>query len=181
MIQYQCALTDDDYIDFNLYTLRKNPAYKRALLLCRFMAPAMLLLLLVVNIINRYDGIGILAAMYGVAAVIWAFAVKPLYDFICVRNIKSQLKRSQSLYTPEYTLYFNEDHILDISPQQETKVFYEKIERVSVHRGSVYIYPTSVSAMILPAAVFSTEEDRERLLSFLTQRRSDLQIERSKS
>lgn len=180
MLQYHCTLTDDEYIDFNLFTLRSNPAYKRALLLCRMMVPAMLFLLLLLNIINKYDGIVIFAVMYGVAALIWVFAVKPLYDFITLRNIKSQLKHSRSLYTPEYTLYFNEDHILDISPQQETKVFYEKIERVCVNRGAVYIYPTSVSAMILPAAVFPADADRDRLLSFLAQRRSDLQIERSK-
>ena len=181
MFQYQCSLTDDDFIVFNLYTLRNNPSYKRSLLLCRLILPAAFLLILLLNLLSHKEGLPIQAGIYVIVSAIWIFAVKPLFDHITVRNLKSQLKRSRSMYTPEYSVSFQEDYLLEISPQQETKVFYDKLERIAVHMGAVYIYPTSLSAFILPSAVFETEADRERLLAFLSERRNDLQIERGKS
>ena len=180
MLQYQCRLSESDYIDFNLYTLRFNPAYKRSLLLVRLILPAMFLLFTVFNFFSRREDVVALAIVYAVVTLIWEIAVKPLYVFIMLRNIKTQLKHSNSLYEPEYTLIFNDDHILEITPQQESKISYDKIERIAVNMGAVYIYPNSVTAMLLPAPLFPLDADRERLLSFLQARCRDLTVEAKK-
>ena len=178
MLQYQCRISEQDYIDFNLFTLRGNPAYKRAMLLVRLILPAMFLVITAYSLAVKREGVLVQTVIYGIAILIWELTVKRLYDFITLRTIKTQLKNGGSLYAPEYTVIFGEDHILEITPQTESRVSYEKIERIAVHMGSVYIYPTSVTAMILPAAVFAAEADRERLLGFLAQRRGALQKER---
>jgi hypothetical protein len=178
MLQYQCRLSEQDYIDFNLFTVHSNPAYKRAILLVRLILPAMFLVLTAFSLAAKREGVLIQTVIYAVVILIWELLVKRLYDFITLRTIKTQLKNSGSLYAPEYTLSFNEDHILESTQQTESRVSYEKLERIAVHMGAVYVYPTSVTAMIIPAAQFPAEADRERLLAFLGQRRGDLQIER---
>ena len=178
MFSYQCRLSEKDYIDFNLFTLRGNPAYKRSMLLIRLIVPVMFAAVTAINLIDKQEGILFQVVFAGVITLIWELTAKPLYDHITLNTIKTQLKHGGSLYAPEYMLVFHEDHIIESLPQQESRVGYEKIERIAVHIGAVYVYTNSVTAMILPSAVFSTDADREALLGFLTQRRGDLTIER---
>ena len=179
MFTYQCRLSEKDYIDFNLFTLRGNPAYKRSMLLIRLVVPVMFAAVTAINLLDKQEGILFKVVFAAVITLIWELIAKPLYDHITLRTIKTQLKHGGSLYTREYTLTFDEDCLTDTAPEQETKLYYGKIERIAVHMGAVYVYPTSVTAMILPAAVFPTEADREALLGFLAQKRGDLTIERN--
>ena len=177
MKQFACTLTERDYMDFNQYTLSHMAVYKRSLLFLRLLVPLGLLALFIISVVRRPDlalGSGV---FYALIAIVWFFAVKPLYKLTMRLTVKSQLKHGDSLYAPEFTLVFNADHMLEITPQEESKISYDKIVRIAENRGAVYIYTTSVSGIPITAPVFSSDDQREELIRFLQSKRSDLKVE----
>jgi|GEM_PF-5601607 len=178
MIKYDFHVTQQDYIDFNMYTVKHNPALKRTTLLLRLTLPFMLALLYLLVGIKEPETRLSNGIFYLILSVIWFFTIKPLYNAIMKRTVKRQLKQSSHLYTPEGTLTFDDDDFTEITPQQETKYAYERIEGIAQNGGSVYIYLSSLTAILIPSSVFVNEDDRAKLLNMLRQKRPEITVEK---
>ena len=176
MLRYDFHVTEKDYIDFNLHAVKHNVSHKKQLITLRVLLPAMLAVLyLLIGIKNPETRLAT-GITYLIIAVIWEIVFYPVFTLIVRLNLKSQIKHGSHLYTPDATLIFGENDFSEITPDEELKYTYERIESMAENKGAMYLYLSSLTAIIIPSSAFASSAEREKLIAFLLQKRPELKV-----
>ena len=179
MFTVNYTVSEQDYLDFNLYAVNHNPQQKKTMLLLRLVLPLLLCFVLVLPVVVNHDYQNIIprAVVYLMISLIWFFLVKPLFTALMKNNVRSQMKKSRSLYSPQGTLYFADDAIRDVSADVTTEIRYEKIEKIVVQNNCIYLFYSPITAILIPFASFSSDAQRDVIMAFLKETRPDLSVE----
>lgn len=168
MYKYNITLNDDDYLQFNQYSLLNSRSGKRVLMRYRLLAPLLYFSIIVITLTDA-DFYTILSETITMAilSIIWIVVCKRVLLLSSKMSIKRKRKEGELPYNREAKLIFDDEYIYDITPDSETRRKYSSIEKVCEAEKAIYIYINSSRGYILPLTAFSEEAEKQKFLQFL--------------
>ena len=168
-MEFQFYITEEDYLAFNQYSLLNSTSGKRTLLLFRLCMPTIFLLLIVASIILEDNVMFLL--FQTIIAIILSVVCVVISKRILLQSVKGTIKnykKDGKLPYPETgKLIFGEEGITEITTDMENRKNYSRIEKVCVTSKGLYLFFNCSEACILTDSCFSSQEEKEQLLSFL--------------
>ena len=152
------TLKDEDYVQFNIYHSTHAPSQRRTQLLFRFVAPALLVLILMHGGRWQEWRFGIAVGIYVLWTVVWPY----FHRFACRRIVRRMMKDGRgNEFVGDFSLELAEGILRETGNSRTTEVTYDRIERIA-HDGDLhYIYIGSISACIVPESAFKDEREKE--------------------
>ncbi|MDO4711866.1 MAG: YcxB family protein [Peptostreptococcaceae bacterium] len=165
-------LTEQDYIDFNLDYFDTSPAMRSSHNKSRFAGTLMFFAL--PPVLGRITKIPFWYWMttLGITGVIWSAYFPRMMKKIYTKQIRKVLREQKSYFIGKKILELKEDGIFTKGDDGESLVNYASISKLREKDGTIYLYNSPVSAIIIPARTFASAEERE---GFLAQIRPRLQ------
>lgn len=165
-MEFQFCITEEDYLAFNQYALLNSTAGKRSLLIYRLCLPAIFLLLVLFSIMMDEDLWFIFVQI--ILSIIFSFLFILFSKRILLNSVKGTVKnykKDGKLPYPETgKVIFGEE---GITTDMENRKNYSQIEKVCVTSKGLYLFFNCSEACILTDSCFSSQEEKEQLLSFL--------------
>lgn len=170
-------LTEQDYLDFNMFTVKNYKFYKTKIKLFR-------VIFTIVPIGTGlvcwlFDGIkrsradfmvGLFVAMTLLSILFWLVFPK-FFDILMLRNAKKILfKEGKNNILGERTLFFEEDKIQTLTEYEESSIHYGAITQIKQSEKAIYLYTAPAMAMILPIRVFADEVEKQEFINFINTR-----------
>lgn len=166
-MKLQYHLTEQDYIDFNLNFFQNSPTMKKSVLKGRIAAPIIFVIapFLVPSSSSLNPTIG--KIIFFTMAVLWGAFYPAMIKKGFVRNIHKTLQEKSNNFLGDKTLELTPGGILTKGSHEEVLTAYDSIIDVQESGESVYLYTSSVSAIIISPSAFNTKESRQEFLSSL--------------
>ena len=143
-------LTEEDYLEFNMFHVKNLKAVKRTLNLQRFLTP--IFFIIASFVLSKVGSMSFLEVFitFLVVSIIWViFYPRYFYSYV-IRNTKKMIKEGKNDgLLGEHYMVLSEDGIIDSTSNGETKVTWSGINTLSEDRQNIYLYNSSVSAYIL--------------------------------
>lgn len=174
-LQLHCTNTEETYLAFNYFHALESNDGQKQLRKTRFLFVGLMSLMIVLFLVIM--GVTTTFAVYAIALACFTLVYALCLKKVVKRNIDLTVKRLKKLgklpITPEFTLEFYEDRLVEISPGKRVEESYSAIERVCWVKGRfVLLYNSSASAYIIPEHQI---EDLTAFLEFLTQTFSEVE------
>lgn len=162
--------TEQDYIDFNMHYYETSPTMRRSLnksriagtLIC-FMMP------FVAKDFGRVPFPYLMGGL-GIMGILWFFFFPSRLQKLYLKQIKKMLQEKPNTFFGPKTLELRDDGIMVKGDAQESLNTYSSISQMYEHKGSIYLYNSAVSALIIPASAFSSSSERQAFLDALRPR-----------
>ncbi|MDR0288146.1 MAG: YcxB family protein [Clostridiales bacterium] len=169
MYQFKYILNDEDYWEFNKFHLLNAPSNKKNIIMIRLFILIFFALAVLVSL-KDFDEVSDLLTLIIVYAVIYGilfFAVKPFFLRMAKRQIKNIKKDGKLPYGKDILINFNEDCFIETTSYHETKTKYSVVEKVVTGNTALYIYTSSIQAVIIPFSAFESDEQKNMFVSFI--------------
>lgn len=150
-MELKYLLTEQDYINFNLFHIQNSKMATKALKIQRYTIPALYLVLAYV-FASIGDGSYILSfTIFTIFAILWLVLYPKFYYRTIIRNVKKMMKEGKNEgLLGEHIMILSSEGIVDKNTTGETKVAWTGIQEVKEDKDYLYLYNSSVSAYILP-------------------------------
>ena len=121
-------LTEEDYINFNLYHIKNSKAGKRALVLQRFLTPLFLIIIsYVYSLISDMPFLPLFITFL-VTSILWVIFYPRYFYRLIARNAKKMMKEGKNDgLLGNHQLKLTEEGLVDSSSNRETKVTWSGI------------------------------------------------------
>lgn len=144
-------LTEEDYINFNLYHIKNSKTGKRALALQRFLTPLFFIMISYIYSVISDMSFLPLFITFLVTSILWVIYYPKYFYRLISRNTKKMIKEGKNDgLLGDHQLKMTDEGLVDISSNKETKVTWSGITSFKEDDNSFYLYNSSVSAYILP-------------------------------
>ncbi len=169
MYSFNYNVTEQDYLEFNKNHLKNSKEGKSLITVYRLLAFVIAICpipnLLEIGFSNPFlTIIELLLVMIGVILFICA----DKFALWCVSIAAKHRKKSGKMnYTPEGTISFDEEQIIDVCETSEMKIKYSVLEKVYVTPVAFYFYISSMQAFILPYKSFSSQQQLDEFFNFI--------------
>ncbi|WP_223592330.1 YcxB family protein [Neobacillus bataviensis] len=144
-------LTEEDYLNFNMFHVKNSKAAMRSLNIQRFLLP--IIFIIAAYLASTYGDMPFVTAfvIYFIIAVLWII----FYPKIFYRHVKRMTKRMMNEgknegMLGEHVLRMTDEGIVDSSANGETRVTWAGIVEMKEDQNNIYLYNSGVSACILP-------------------------------
>lgn len=157
-------LTEEDFINFNLYHIKNSKTAIRSLQLQRMIGPLIFLISsYVFSKIGDVPFIGLFIT-FSIISILWfIFYPKYFYNHI-IRHVKKMIKEGKNDgLLGEHRMMISEEGIVDSTTNGETKVNWSGIKELKEDGNYLYLYNSSVSAYILPKRELRNVDDMRSL------------------
>ncbi|WP_158599118.1 YcxB family protein [Planococcus salinus] len=144
-------LTEEDYLDFNLFHAKNSPAVQKQVTMQRIFVPLL------------YIGIAILASMFLdmpflvlfipflIMGTLWAIFYPAYFYRLIKRNATKMMREGKNEgVLGAHTMIFTEDGLREISPKGEMSISWSGIENFGESPSGFYLYNSGMSALIIP-------------------------------
>ena len=177
VFEFDYAITEKDYWNFNRYHTLHSPAGKKTLLVLSFIMPVILAIQLVVDVLKGYAEylIGV-AVIYSVFSGIWVLLLRPMMLIGVYLNTVLLKKSGKLPYDSKVILKFDDEFLYEKAALMEIKMSYAKLERIAVGESGVYLYHAVLAAFLIPNHVFTNTVQKYDFLQFIHQK-TNLPIE----
>ena len=168
--KFNVNLTDDDYLDYNIFWTTKSYYGKKQMIKLRIIIAA---LFGVISLFTLFRGGFSPYSFLGVIPCLIAFIIfEAALNSILVGSIKSQIKslkkKGKMAYSQVAEMEFSEHAFTETTPTNKTEQHYSSIERISIfHERVIYIHVNSIMSYILPISCFDSKEQYEKFLAFI--------------
>lgn len=144
-------ITEEDYIQFNLFHIRNSQTAVRTLNIQRYLSPVIFIIFSFI-FPKLFDGsLWLSLAIFGIMSILWIVYYPKYYYSHILRHVKKMLKEGKNHgILGEHHMYFADEGIIDKTVTGETKVSWSGIEEFKEDDHNLYLYNSSVSAYILP-------------------------------
>lgn len=159
---FDIFLTEEDYIDFNIFHMSRSAYGKKHQRMLRGMVAAIFAVAALVNF--WAEGISPVTVAYavllgGLGLLVTVFSGK-FSGFTMKLVINNMKKTGKMAFSPESRLGFTDEGILEITPEGRTEKRWESMERLCIREGKVwYLYMNNTAAFILPVEQISAQTD----------------------
>ncbi|TKC18034.1 YcxB family protein [Robertmurraya kyonggiensis] len=150
-MQIKYSLTEEDYLNFNLFHMKNSKTANKALKVQRYLIP--IVYMVVAYVFARVlDGSYILSfSIFGIMGILWIiFYPKYHYNFVLRQVRKMITEGNNEGLLGEHLMTISEEGVHDANPQGETKVSWSGIQDLKEDEHYLYLYNSAVSAYILP-------------------------------
>lgn len=169
-MEIRYRLTEEDYVNFNMFHVKNSKSARRMLNVQRFVTPIIFLAFAYIfsNIADA-SLFGLLIT-FSIAGVLWILFYPAYFYRVIMRNAKKMIKDGNNEgLLGEHHLVMTEEGIVDSTSFGETKVSWLGIKDFQEDSGYFYLYNSAVSAYIIPKRhLISVEETRAYIQSRLT-------------
>lgn len=144
-------LTEEDYINFNMFHIKNSKTAMRSLTIQRFIGPIIFIISsYVFSKIGDVPFLGLFITFL-ILSILWViFYPKYFYSHV-IRHVKKMIKEGKNDgLLGEHHMMMTEDGIVDSTTNGETKVNWSGIQQIKENDDYFYLYNSSVSAYILP-------------------------------
>lgn len=160
-------LTEQDYINFNMSYAETSDTLKKSMLRARITGPVMFLLLPfvlknVTDIPFTYWMI-----LFGIVAAAWFFLLPVFIQKNTVKQIKKMLREKGNNFLGDKVLELRPDGIMTKGVEDETITSYKAVEDITQYKGGVYIYTSSISAIMISPGAFESDQHRNEFIKEL--------------
>lgn len=153
-------LTEEDYLHFNLFHVKKSKVATKSLNIQRFLTPVFFIIVaFIFSLIGDMPFVFPLI-IFGLISILWiTFYPKYFYNLV-MRHSKKMLKEGKNDgLLGEQQMTLSEEGIVYLTSIGESQVKWSGIKKVVEDSDFFYIYNSSVSAYILPKrALLNVEE-----------------------
>ncbi len=165
--------TIEDIIDFNLFHMTHSPSTKRQLLLMRVLTGALAAIPVFGIGYLLYHSINASTLVLSILAGFVAFAFYPQ------ANRQSTIKRINKMLSEGNNNTLLGHQVISLSPEgiytknptTESKINWSAIGRVVESDAHVYLYTSSINALVIPKKCFRTEKERQDFLEYVNKYR----------
>ena len=176
-MKFTFDLTEQDYLDFNMFTVKNYQFYRRQRKLLRiiltlipFGTGLIFWLLEGAERLGVDFIVGFLVAMIPLSILFW-FGFPKFFDATMLRNAKKILfKEGKSNILGKRSLFLEEDKIRTVTEYEESSIQYGAITQIRQSEKAIYLYTAPVMAMILPFRVFADETEKRECINFINTR-----------
>lgn len=170
---FDIFLTEEDYIEFNIFHLnrsvygKKHQRVLRTMLAVIFAAAALL---------NFWaEGISPVTVAYalllGFLGLMMTVFFGKFSGFLTKLSIGNLKKSGKLAFSPEARVGFTDEGVLEITPDGRTEKRWESIERLCIREGKVwYLYMNNSAAFLLPEEQLRAQTDLAEFRAFLKSR-----------
>jgi len=173
LYNFNYKLTEEDFIKFNVYHLKKSDTKKTRIItrmICimgLIFVTYMLIIGLLASVLNIWNVFMVLLFIVSLAVVAYSFGFSPLVKAV-VRGQINDLKKTGKLpFGHSITISFDEEGVHEVSELAESKVKYSNFEKILEDEDAVYIYYSTRTAYFIPHHVFENEQQKTDFLSFI--------------
>ena len=171
-MKFTFELTEQDYLDFNMFTVKNYKFYQKQLYLFRILFTMIPYGIVIVDyLLTGTKGadfmVGFSVAMVPLSVLFW-FGFPKLYDALTLKNAKKILfKEGKNNIFGERTLFFESNKIRTVTKLEESSILYEAITQVKQSEQAIYLYTSPAMALILPLRVLANEAEKQAYFDFI--------------
>lgn len=177
LYSFNIKLENQDYVDFNLHTLKVYDTFKKQVLSLRLLFAAVLLILSVMEIFKTEDLIAniIFSVIIFVFLALGELLIPKFLTSATRSQINSFIKKGKAPFSRSSQTDFYDDYFTEITESSKTEVKYSSIEKISFAEESktIYLHFNKAAALIIPHTVFSTPEEMVEFLKFIKEKCSN--------
>ncbi|MCJ7842473.1 YcxB family protein [Lederbergia sp. NSJ-179] len=144
-------LTEEDYLNFNLFHVKNSKTAKKAMKMQRFLIP--IVFIVIPYVLSKMGDMSLFGLLipFLLISILWImFYPKYFYHYV-IRHTKKLIKEGENDgLLGEHRMILSEEGIVDSASNRETKVTWSGIKTVKEDKHNIYLYNSSVSAYILP-------------------------------
>ena len=168
--KFNVNITEQDYLDFNVFAGTKTPQGKKTVLRSRLIiAGVVLFALLLIWITDKGGTVSLVTTPLFLLMLLY-------FQLYHVRKMKNSMKAYiQNLkkhgklpYSPCSTVEFNDESIIETDENSATERKYSVIEAIAVDKTSVYVFIGVAQAFILPFSSFESREQMDAFIEFIS-------------
>lgn len=164
-MEIRYGLTEEDYLNFNMFHIKNSKTAKRALNMQRFLTP--LIFIVLSYVLSKVGNLSFfeLFITFLIVSILWIiFYPRYFYSYV-IRNTKKMIKEGKNDgLLGEHHMILTEEGIIDSTSTGETKVTWPGIKTLCEDKSNIYLYNSSVSAYILPKREL---DDVEEIITYL--------------
>ena len=168
--KFNITLTEQDYIEYNIFWMTKSPYGKRTMLLTR-LTMIVISLLIAINVLisGEFSGYAIIeAAVYILLLGMLQLALNPFLASTTKMHLKSLKRKGKMAYSPTSEIEFCDEKFIETTPENKSEYAYSAVERISIIRGrKIYIHLNNTSAYLMPMSSFASKEQFVEFMSFI--------------
>jgi hypothetical protein len=171
LMEIRYNLTEEDYLNFNMFHVKNSKAVKRTLNMQRFLTPIIFIIAsFVLSKVGSMSFLGVFITFL-VVSILWIiFYPKYFYSYV-IRNMKKMIKEGKNDgLLGEHYMILSDEGIIDSTSNGETKVSWLGIQTLSEDKHNIYLYNSSVSAYILPKRELDDVEEIKTYLKSKVQK-----------
>ena len=177
--RFNVTITDQDYLDYNTFWMLRSPYGKKQMKSFRIVITVFWVIASLVTLFM--DGFSIVSVFGLIPFVIVFFLIQILFPIFFSWALKLQiksLKKSGKMgYSPESTIEFYEDRLVETAPDNKTELKYSAVERISVvDHKMIYIHVNNIMSYILPISCFESVEQYDSFLEFIRTKCANIDI-----
>ncbi len=166
-MRLEYTLTEDDYINLNFSYAESSASMKKSMRRARITGPVMFLILPFV--MKNVSSISFIYWMgiFSIAAAGWFFLLPGIIKKNTVKQIKKMLAEKDKGFLGQKVLELRPEGIMTKGTDEETMTSYNTVEDITEYKGGVYIYTSSISAIMISPGAFASDKDRKDFLDEL--------------
>lgn len=165
--------TIQDVIDFNLFHMAHSPSIKRQLLLMQVLTGLLVIPLVFSIFYLVYHSINTFAIIISILAGVLAFALYPQ------SSRKSTVSRIKKMLSEGNNNALLGHQVVSLSPEgifvknqaSEAKIIWSTVGRITDNDKHVYIYTSSINALVIPKYCFQSEKAKQDFLEYVNKYR----------
>ncbi len=175
MFEFKYAISDADYIEFNIYHLLNSSVSRGYSRFLRWSVPLISAMMLVPFLSVTNDaGLSLLILLLTVMSAVWVISYKKIMSSSVKLYIERIKKTGKPPYGSDIILKFTDEYIILITEDEETKTRYKKIEKIVIANNAVYVYVNVLAAYIIPRRAFTGPAQQHEFLYFLENKANHL-------
>ncbi|AXI10808.1 hypothetical protein CUC15_18475 [Oceanobacillus zhaokaii] len=144
-------LTEEDYLNFNLFHMKNSKSVMNSLKMQRFLTP--IFFILISYLFSQLGDTPFLFAFipFLIISIIWIVFYPRFFYKTVIRNVKKMIREGRNGgLIGKHRMIITEDGITETTSTDETKVNWSGIQAFKEDNDYFYLYNSSVSAYILP-------------------------------
>ena len=170
---FDIFLTEEDYIDFNVFHMSRSAYGKKHQRLLRGMIAVIFVAAAIVNFLA--EGISPVTVAYAVLLGVLGLLVTGFTGktsgFTMKMVINNMKKTGKMAFSPESRMEFSDAGIVEITPEGRLEKRWESMERLCIREGKVwYLFMNNTAAFILPVEQIAAQTDLAEFRRYLESR-----------
>lgn len=159
------SLTEQDYLEFNLYHFKHSPSMRRSLNLQRYGIP--LFILAFSFLIDKFDEIPLWAWLITsiIIALLWVIYYPKYFKNQIIKSVTKMVREGKnSNLLGRHALELSEYGLTEITENSETKTGWSGIAKFVYNTDYLYIYINSIAAHIIPTSAFESAMHKDEFV-----------------
>jgi len=169
LVTIEYDLSEQDYINLNLYHAEHSKQGKKTAWMMKLGIPLLTFIVFVVFARhNVFDfgtawtiGLGVVVAIAGV------FLYPKLLQQIVSSSLRRAMSEGKCSFIGPWKLTLQEDCIEEVSANTTAYTKYSAVEKVGCGYDSLFVYIGAIQALVIPLSAFASDEQRDEFLAIL--------------